>query len=530
MNRPALKYERLLNAIHEVYYCSDVHGNIIEVSPSIETVAGHHWRDVLGKPATVFYRYPKDCLRFIKMLKTQGFVEDHELELMHRDGHSIHVSANAHMLFDAQNNIIGAEGMLRDISDRVALEKKLSDLNDELELRVKQRTSELAEKNLQLQTLSQAIEQSAEGFIITDCSGRVNYVNQAFEHINGYSSNEIIGHTLSVLSSGKHNADFFHDIWNTIRAGRVWEGTIINRRKDGTDYPALMTIVPITMHGKIEFYSAIQQDISEQQALEAQFRQAQKMDAMGTLVGGIAHDFNNMLAGLLMHLYLAKQNINNTTKALATLDKAERLGYQASEIIKGLLIFSRDDETEMQTLAFNTILRDSIDMLKVSIPEHIQLKLNLCQQNISIAGNTTQLQQVLMNLLNNARDALKTNLQGQIDVDLDYFIIDQEFADQHPDLHEDAMLHLSVSDNGCGIPEAIIDKIFDPFFTTKAAGQGTGLGLAMVYGCIKNHQGILEVESNPAAGTTFHIYLPLIKDHFDLRIIIRAFLISHKAK
>ncbi len=521
MKETKIKYDRLLNAIHEVYYYTDVNGNIEEISPSVETVAGYARQDVIGKQVTFFYKNPEDRNRFIELLKTQGFITDYELELLHRDGYSIHVSANAHMIFDDQNNYIGVEGLLRDISERVKLEKKLHSLNqqlgilnNELESRVIQRTAELEEQNLRLQTLSQAIEQSAEGFIITDHSGRVTYVNKAFETINGYSPDEVYGKSLSILDSGKHNADFFHDIWQTIRSGKVWEGSIINRRKDGSEYPALMTIVPISLKGKIEFYSAIQQDMTEHETLEAKFRQAQKMDALGTLVGGIAHDFNNMLAGLLMHLFLAKRNINTPEKAIETLNKAEQLGYQASEIIKGLLIFSRNDESEMKSLVFNEMLRDSIDLLKISIPEHIQLSLNICTENISISGDITQLQQVLMNLLNNARDALQTCQQGRIEVHLEYFVIDQEFANQHPDIHEDAMLRLCIRDNGCGIDDETIHKVFDPFFTTKEAGHGTGLGLSMVYGCIKKHHGIVEVESQPGVGTTFHIYLPIIKDQF----------------
>jgi len=508
------QYARLLNAIHEVYYRTDTDGKIIEISPSIDVVAGYQSDAITGMPATFFYKHPKDRKHFITTLESQGFITDYELELLHKDGRTIHASINAHMIFDDAQNIIGVEGLLRDISERVGLEQQLNRLNQELESRVKQRTNELEQQNLQLQVLSQAIEQSAEGFIITDCAGRVNYINKAFETINGYNSQETLGNTLSMLSSGKHDADFFHEIWQTIRAGQVWEGSIQNRRKNGEIYPALMTIVPITIHGEIAYYSAIQQDMSEHVAMEGQFRQAQKMEAIGTLVSGLAHDFNNMLAGLLMHLFLAKRNINNTEKVLDALGKAEKLGTQSAKIIKDLMLFSRNDPSEMQALPFNSILRDSIALLKISIPNEIQLSVNICTQKMSILGDATQLQQVLMNILNNASDALHASTHGHIQIHLEHFIIDQPFADQHPDIHEDAMLHLCISDNGCGISDKNIDKVFDPFFTTKHSGQGTGLGLSMVYGCINNHRGILEVESKHSIGTSFHIYLPLIKDHF----------------
>jgi len=171
--------------------------------------------------------------------------------------------------------VIGVEGMLRDITERVDLELQLKQLNDHLEQRVAERTAELEAQTRQLQQLLQAIEQSAEAFIITDRSGKVEYVNPAFETINGYSPDEVKGRTLSLLNSGKHDSDFFHAIWSTLRSGQVWEGTITNRRKNGSEYP---------------------------------------------MVGGIAHDFNNMLAGLLMHIYLVKKHIHNPDLALEKLE------------------------------------------------------------------------------------------------------------------------------------------------------------------------------------------------------------------
>jgi len=507
------RYYRLLNAIHEVYYSADVDGNITEISPSIGTVAGYDCQEIVGRSATFFYKHPEDRQTFLQMLQQQGFVTDYELELLHHDGHIIHVSANAHLMFDDQKNLIGVEGMLRDITELVALELELKQLNDNLEQRVAERTAELEAQTQQLQQLLQAIEQSAEAFIITDRSGKVEYVNPAFETINGYSPGEVKGQTLALLNSGKHDSDFFHAIWSTIRSGQVWEGTIINRRKDGSKYPALMTIVPIQDNGNIEFYAAIQQDMSEYEKLEAQFRQAQKMESLGTMVGGIAHDFNNMLAGLLMHIYLVKKHIHNPELALEKLEMAEQLGYQAAKMLKDMLIFSRNEQGQKEKLNLNKILQESLRMLRVSIPEHIGLSLDVCDQDLPVLCDVTQFQQVMMNLLNNARDAMGDQVDGKIHILLEHFIPGQDFADNHPDAHDECMAKLTVRDNGSGMPEDVLAKVFDPFFTTKAAGHGTGLGLSMVFGCIRHHGGIIEVESEPGVGTCFHIYLPLVEQH-----------------
>jgi len=506
------RYYRLLNAIHEVYYSADVEGNITEISPSIGAIAGYDCQEIVGQSATFFYKHSEDRVIFLQQLQQQGFVANYELALVHKDGHAIYVSANAHITFDEQNNVTGVEGMLRDINDRVALEKQLKRLNDELEARVVERTAKLEAKTRQLQQFLQAIEQSAEAFIITDRSGKVEYVNPAFESINGYSPDEVKGRTLALINSGKHDSDFFHAIWSTLRSGQVWEGTIINRRKDGSEYPALMTIVPILHQGKIEFYAAIQQDMSEYEKLEAQFRQAQKMEALGTMVGGIAHDFNNMLAGLLMHIYLVKKHIHNPELALEKLEMAEQLGYQAAKMLKDMMIFSRDEEGEKKNLKLNEILQESMRMLRVSIPEHISLTLDLDEQDLLVSCDVTQFQQVMMNLLNNARDAMGKQSDGRIQVHLEHFIPDQDFADKHPDVHHEAMAKLSIRDNGDGMPEDVLAKVFDPFFTTKSAGHGTGLGLSMVFGCIQNHGGVIEVESEQGVGACFHIYLPLVEE------------------
>ncbi|GAV20167.1 two-component system, cell cycle sensor histidine kinase and response regulator CckA [Mariprofundus micogutta] len=506
------KYYRLLNAIHEVYYSADIEGNVTEISPSIGTVAGYDCSEIVGTPVTAFYKHPEDREKFLSVLQHQGYVTDYELELVHKKGYEVQVSANAHMMFDDKGQLLGVEGMLRDITDRVELERELKTLNEELELRVAERTAELEAKNLQLLKFSQAIEQAAEGFIIADCSGLVEYVNPAFEKINGYSSDEVIGTTLSVLNSGKHDADFFHGLWTSLRQGETWEGTIINRRKDGSEYPALMTIVPIKHDGEIDFYAAIQQDMSEYEKLEAQFQQAQKMDAIGTLAGGIAHDFNNMLAGMLMHLFLAKRDIANTDKALDKLNKVEQMGYQASDMLKNLLIFSRQESEEHQSLDLNAVLTDSFQLLRISIPDHVALKLDICDEKISVMGDITQLQQMLMNLLNNSRDALQSSSEGRITVTLQHCVPEPSFTARHPGIGDGELAEIIVRDNGCGIAEEDLARIFEPFFTTKEVGHGTGLGLAMVYGCIEKHHGVLEVESKPDEGAIFHIYLPIAQE------------------
>jgi len=501
------KYYRLLNAIHEVYYSANAEGFVTEISPSIGTVAGYDCQDIIGSLVTKFYKHPEDRESFLQQLSEKGFVTDYELSLVHKDGYDVMVSANAHIIFDENHKPCRVEGMLRDITERVALEKQLQALNEQLEQRVRERTSELETKNLQLRKFSQAIDQAAEGFIITDCSGTIEYVNRAFEKTNGYTADEIIGQSTNILNSGTHPPEFFSHLWNTLEAGKSWEGTIINKRKSGHEYPALMTIVPIQHNGHIDFYAAIQQDMSEHEKLQTQFQQAQKMEAIGTLAGGMAHDFNNMLSGILMNLYLAKKNIGQQDKVLENITQAEQMGFQGAEILKSLMIFSRNKEAvEQQDIELNSMLKDSLQLLRISIPNHVNIQLDICQDSLTVKANMTQLQQVLINLLNNARDALSENSQARLSLSLNKVHLDQA-GEQKQD--QPYAAKISICDNGCGIEPEALQRVFEPFYTSKSAGHGTGLGLAMVYGCIEAHHGTIEVESKLGEGTCFHIYLPL---------------------
>ncbi|MDQ6971279.1 MAG: ATP-binding protein, partial [Mariprofundaceae bacterium] len=304
--------------------------------------------------------------------------------------------------------------------------------------------------------------------------------------------------------------DYYKDMWKTIISGRVWHGTLVDRHKDGSFYPAQTTVIPIRSNsGDITHYAGIHRDISEQQKLEEQFRQAQKMEAIGTLVGGIAHDFNNMLSGMLGNLYLAKREIEHVHGAVRKLENVEQLGYLAAEIIAQLLTFARKGEIEMSTFNFAPFIKESIKLARVSIPENIKLTENITSHDMLIHGDVTQLQQVLLNLLNNARDAVLEKAKPTIGVHLSHFTADEEFRSRRSGVEQHEFAHLSVSDNGYGISKKHLEKIFEPFFTTKTVGEGTGLGLAMSYGAIQSHQGILEVESEKGAGSTFHIYLPL---------------------
>jgi len=246
-------------------------------------------------------------------------------------------------------------------------------------------------------------------------------------------------------------------------------------------------------------------------SLENQFIQAQKMEAVGTLVGGIAHDFNNILAAISGSVFLARRG-NNIEKHLVNIEvQTER----ASNMVKQLLAFARKDIRKMDALCLNDLVNESIQLFKMTIPENIQVNIDLCRNKKLVNGDFTQLQQILINFVNNARDALIHSDTPVITIATYLMEPSTEFMRKHPNAKHQVYACMSVADNGLGINEGDHDKIFDPFFTTKEVGKGTGLGLAMVAGAVESHGGIVDVESVNECGATFSICLPLFETETD---------------
>jgi len=368
----------------------------------------------------------------------------------------------------------------------------------------------------QLRKLSHAVEQAGDAIIITDREGRIEYVNAAFTRINGYTAEKAIGNTPRVLKSGKQNTSFYKNMWETIFSGKIWQSKIINRKKDGTLYPVMLTISPIrNTTGEITHFVATHADLTEHDEMQAKFEQAQKMEAVGTLVGGIAHNFNNMLAGIAGHLYLLRSKMKGMPELMDRVRRTEGLALQAADMISELLIFARKGIVEKKKVDLAVFIKEAYKLTAIVLPENINVTQDFTSETLPIHGDANQIQQVLLNLLNNARDAVADVKIPEIKACLERFEADSSFIKKHQNIDGDtfrkgqAFARLSISDNGCGIPKEQLPDIFEPFFTTKEVGMGTGLGLAMSYGTVHDHGGVLEVESEVGKGTTFSVYLPL---------------------
>jgi len=245
---------------------------------------------------------------------------------------------------------------------------------------------------------------------------------------------------------------------------------------------------------------------------EMKYQHAQKMESLGTLVGGIAHDFNNMLSGITANLFLIQRQVQSA-EVSKRLDKIGDLAIHAADTIKHLTTFARKSDVQMKEFDLRAFFTEAFKLARVSIPEYIHCYSILPERRLFIQGDASQIQLILMNLMNNARDALSGIEHPTIRVALSRFTADGEFLNKHPDAKPGEYAVIAVHDNGCGIHEDLTNRIFEPFFTTKPVGEGTGLGLAMIYGSVQMHGGVIAVKSQIDNGTEVTIYLPALEEN-----------------
>ncbi|MGQ9501689.1 MAG: ATP-binding protein [Anaerolineae bacterium] len=356
-----------------------------------------------------------------------------------------------------------------------------------------------------------AIEQTTEGVIITDVQGTITYVNPAFESMSGYQKFEVIGRTPRMLQSGEHDAAFYRQLWETISAGKVWRGRFVNRRRDGTRYVVDATITPVRdADGHITHYVSLQRDVTREVQLEEQYHQSQKMEILGQLTAGIAHDFNNVLTAVNGYAELMQAQLSSDHPAHDMVLKLLRAGQRGADLARQLLVFSRKQANRPQVLNLNALIIEMEVMLQRAIGEHIQLSTRLAQDLWLIKADPAQIEQVIVNLVVNARDAMPHG--GRLSIETTNVVLDEHYVSTYLEARPGDYVALTVNDTGVGMTPEVKLHLFEPFFTTKGRGKGTGLGLATVYSIVKQHGGSIWVYSEPGVGTTFKIYLPRLQE------------------
>jgi len=463
------------------------------------------------------------------------------------------VSRNLPARLESGEQIVWPESAIREVHSLMdniremanSLRQRFFDirtLNEALEHRVKERTSELQESNrklmasqaetlatlknlktenetrkareAELRQVSMAIEQAGEVVIITDPNGSIQYVNPAFTAVTGYRREEAVGQNPRILKSGKQDQAFYCHLWETITKGEVWKGRIVNKRKDGTLYTEEATISPVLGDGgRVVNFVAVKRDVTEREQaetekekLQAQLMQAQKMESVGRLAGGVAHDFNNKLTVILGYTQMVMEGLHKTDPPYANLQQVMKAGEQSVQIVRQLLAFARKQTIAPKVLDLNETIEGMLKMLRRLIGEDIDLAWEPDSHLWSVKMDPSQIDQILANLCVNARDAI-TGI-GKVTIETENVALDETYCADRAGFMPGHYVMLGVSDNGCGMDRETLANAFEPFFTTKDVGKGTGLGLATVYGIVKQNQGFVNIYSEPGKGTTFKIYLP----------------------
>jgi PAS domain S-box-containing protein len=353
------------------------------------------------------------------------------------------------------------------------------------------------------------LDKAQDAIAVRDLNGKILFWSKGAERIYGFTREEAIGrHVAQLLYLDPARFEALGQV--LLRQGE-WYGELQHLTKDRRELTieSRWTLVRDEL-GRPKSVLAINTDITEKKKIEAQFMRAQRMESIGTLAGGIAHDLNNILAPIMMSIDILKLTATDP-QAKSILETIGRSSKRGADIVRQVLSFARGLEGESIEVDPKNLIRDAQAMIKDTFPKNIRLHLSLPDTTWKILGDPTQLQQVLLNLCLNARDAM--SLGGSLTITLENTLLDEHCAAMHLQAKPGRHVIISVSDSGTGIPPAVLDKIFDPFFTTKEVGKGTGLGLSMVLAIVKSHGGFVNVESKPDQGTTFKVCFPAKDSH-----------------
>jgi PAS domain S-box-containing protein len=472
-------------------------GRFLDANAAFASMLGYdNASELLHLPAMEAYADPADRTVMLAIMKRPGGASGVELQLKRRDGTPVWARIDGRSVAAAEGGVERYEIFATDVSE--------------------QRRS--ADALLASETRYRALlEHAHDAIFVNDEAGIVQEVNRAAELLVGATREEMVGRSFLETLPVEDRARVLEPFEETLERGRILELLEVRiQRRDGTTVPAEVSASVVRIGGK-PFVVAFLRDVSERNAMSEQLRVAQKLDAIGQLAGGVAHDFNNLLTAILGYSQLLAPELRANDEHFAAIEEIRKAGERAADLTRQLLAFSRKQILEPKLLDLNDVVRRIEGLLTRLIGEDVQVRLKLGDALGAVRADFGQIEQVIMNLTVNARDAMPRG--GQIMVETANMELAESYTQMHRPVQPGPYVMLAVSDTGIGMDAATRERIFEPFFTTKEKGQGTGLGLSTVYGIVKQSSGYIWVYSEPGRGTSFKVYLPRVEGAAETRRI-----------
>jgi PAS domain S-box-containing protein len=464
------------------------------ISPAIEHIVGYRPEEFYADPelaSRIAHPQDGDALRSIARSRVvpPGM---RQIRWITRDGRTVATELRFVPVRNELGRLIAVEGIARDITERKRSEE-------------------------QIHVLSEAVEQSPVGVLITDADNRILFANARLLAMSGRQPADLLGREPAVLRAGGNPPDLGPAMWRALGSGRPWHGEFLCQRPNGELYDVRASIAPVfDKDGRVKNYLAIHEDVTEarrdldhRRLLEAQLFQAQKMETIGALAGGIAHDFNNILTGILGFTEIVGLGLPSDHPAHADLDEVRKAGMRAKDLVAQILTFARQKGARQEILLLSDTVTEALGLVRASAPSTIEIEREL--QPGCVRADPTAIHQIVLNICTNAVHAMRGST-GKLTVRIAPVVFTDSPTGTNPELKPGAYLCLSIQDTGHGMDSATMRRLFEPFFTTKKIGEGTGLGLALVRGIVNAHNGALRVSSTPGLGTTFEILLPVCND------------------
>ena len=483
--------QALFDLIPAMVWFKDTHNRVLRVNQRAAEITGRPVTEIEGQSMRELHppaaaKYYADDLEVIRSGAPKLAIIE---TLRDPNGRELLVQTDKVPVCGKDGKVSGIIVMAQDITERIKSEEALRQSRNHFKA---------------------IFEQAAVGVALADAvTGRFLQVNQRYCEIAGRSPAELELLTAAAISHPEYHARD-QELEGQVKAGVIREFTLEKRylRKDGSEIWVNVTVSAMWAPGEPpDYYLRVAQDITTLKKLEDSSRQAQKMEAMGTLAGGIAHDFNNILASINGYTELAQMTLTGNPEVREHLAAVLQAVQRATGLVRQILAFSRQEKLERKPVGLLPVVVESFKLLRATIPATIEFVTTLAADAPIVLADANQIHQILLNLGTNAWHAMKDR-KGQIEVRLERFEVDALYAASQPRLRPGLYARISVSDTGCGMDPATLRRIFEPFFTTKPVGEGTGLGLAVVHGIMESHDGVITVYSQPGAGTVFHLYFP----------------------